>query len=80
MPHLLVESALVEHGVLEVDAGVVAGEPHIVTNCADPQIQLPLGALHHGAAGLRFWVGHLHRWTSMVSYNCELVTLSLTSL
>lgn len=54
------EPALIEHGVFEVDGVGIAAELHIVTNCADAQFQLPLGALYHRAAGLRICLYYLY--------------------
>lgn len=56
---LLVKPALVKHGVVEVNGLGVAAELHIVTNCFDAQLQVPLGVFHHGAAGLRVCVNDL---------------------
>lgn len=57
---LLVKPALVKHGIVEVDGLSVAAELHIVANCLDAQLQVPLGVLHHGAAGLGVRVNNLH--------------------
>lgn len=57
---LLVQPALVKHGVVEVNGLSVAAVLHIVTHCFDAQLQVPLGVLHHGAAGLGVCVDNLH--------------------
>lgn len=54
------ESGLVQHCVFEVDGVCVAGELHIVTNCADTQFQLPLRPLNHRAAWFRICLYHLN--------------------
>lgn len=59
---LLLVSGLVEHRVLKVNAASTAAERHVVTNCTDTQIHLPLWAFHHRASrliGLSYLLTHI---------------------
>lgn len=62
-PDLLLVSGLVEHRVLKVNAVSAALERHVVTNCTNTQIHLPLWAIHHRAGrliGLYYLLTHIH--------------------
>lgn len=59
---LLLLSSLEEHRVLEVNADSAAPERHVVTNCTNTQIHLPLRAFHHRAGrliGLYYLLTHI---------------------